>query len=309
MLFFWMFVQSHVMYNVIDEQNLVFNELPRNGSLINYSMLRDLKSTPVIFRSFSIKYVLEGCENYTINGNRFKVENQHYLLANISSGGTVEIDSEKIVKAICIDIAPGIISEVVGSYLEPGSSVSDPGLDRFFTTSDFFESFYPSDQTRLGKTLNTLGAQLSTSPFEKHEFSKEFYYHLSEQLIADHIPIFKQLQSVQSVKAETKKELLRRVLRGKEYLNTCYMLPLSIEQVARECHLSEYHFFRLFKAVMGISPHQYLIQKRIENARSLLLNKTHSVSDVAFLCGFADVFSFSKAFKKHAGIPPSLLLK
>lgn len=297
------------MYNVIDEQNLVFDELPRNGSLINYSMLRDLKSTPVVFRSFSIKYVLEGCENYTINGNRFQVQNQHYLLANTHSAGAVEIDSEKIVKAICIDIAPSILSEVVASYLEPSNSVSNPELDRFFTTSDFFESFYPSDQTLLGKTLSTLGAELSTAPFEKHEFSKEFYYHLSEQLIADHIPIFKQLQSVRSVKAETKKELLRRILRGKEYINSCYMLPLSIEQVAQECHLSEYHFFRLFKAVMGISPHQYLIRKRIENAHTLLSDKSHSVSDVAFLCGFADVFSFSKAFKKHTGLTPSFLLK
>ena len=297
------------MYNVIDEQNLVFDELPRNGSLINYSMLRDLKSTPVVFRSFSIKYVLEGCENYTINGNRFQVQNQHYLLANTHSAGAVEIDSEKIVKAICIDIAPSVLSEVVGSYLEPDNSFSDLSLDRFFTTSDFFESFYPSDQTLLGKTLTGLGTELSTSPFEKHEFSKEFYYHLSEQLIADHIPIFKQLQSVRSVKAETKKELLRRVLRGKEYINTCYMLPLSIEQVAKECHLSEYHFFRLFKAVMGISPHQYLIRKRIENAQILLNNKSYSVSDVAFLCGFADVFSFSKTFKKHTGTSPSFLLK
>ncbi|HLP54322.1 MAG TPA: AraC family transcriptional regulator [Fluviicola sp.] len=297
------------MYNVIDEQNMVFDELPRNGSLINFSMLRDLKSTPVVFRSFSIKYVLEGCENYTINGQRFQVQNDHYLLANTHSDGAVEIDSEKIVKAICIDIAPDILSEVVGSYLEPGSGIADPNLDRFFTTSDFFESFYPSDQTLLGKTLNSLGSELSHSPFEKHQFSKEFYYHLSEQLLTDHIPIFKQLQSVSSVKAQTKKELLRRVLRGKEYINACYMLPLSIEQVARECHLSEYHFFRLFKAVMGISPHQYLIRKRIENAHALLSDKSHSVSDVAFLCGFADVFSFSKAFKKHTGTPPSLLLK
>ncbi|MDH4472315.1 MAG: AraC family transcriptional regulator [Fluviicola sp.] len=297
------------MYNVIDEQNMVFDELPRNGCLINYSMLRDLKSTPIVFRSFSIKYVLEGCENYTINGNRFQVQNQHYLLANTHSAGAVEIDSEKIVKALCIDIAPNILSEVVASYLEPDCSIADQSLDRFFTTSDFFESFYPSHQTLLGKTLTTLGSELSNSPFEKHEFTKEFYYHLSEQLIADHIPIFKQLQSVRSVKMETKKELLRRVLRGKEYINSCYMLPLSIEQVAQECHLSEYHFFRLFKAVIGISPHQYLIRKRIENAHTLLLDKSHSVSDIAFLCGFSDVFSFSKAFKKHTGTSPSLLLK
>ena len=93
-------------------------------------------------------------------------------------------------------------------------------------------------------------------------------------------------------------------------MKSVYFLQIKeIKEIADHCGMSEYHFFRLFKAVIGISPHQYLIRKRIENAHALLSDKSHSVSDVAFLCGFADVFSFSKAFKKHTGTPPSLLLK
>lgn len=302
-----MFAETQIMYQVIDDQHMGLESLPRNGSLINFSMLRELKTVPVIFRSFSIKYVLEGCERYTVNGNPFHITDGHYLLANSHSEGSVEIDSERVVKGICIDVAPTILSEVVASHLQPGTPISDLDLDRFFTTPDFFENCYPSQRTHVGRFLGELGAELGKSPFEKHEFSKEFYFALSEKLLQDHIPVFKQLQAIQTVKPETKKALLRRVMHGKEYIDACFMQPLSMEAVAQESGLSEYHFFRLFKAIFGTTPHQYLIRKRLEYAHHHLRNGLTNVSEAAHLCGFADIFAFSKSFKKYFGIAPSLV--
>lgn len=293
------------MYMVIDEQNMHLEQLPRNGSLINFSMLRDLPTVPVIFRSFSIKYVLEGCEQYTVNGSKYHITDGQYLLANSHSDGAVAIDSEKVVKGICIDVAPEILSEVVATHLQPGDLIPDAALDRFFTTPDFFENFYPADQTHLGTFLQQLGTELCRSPFEKHEFSREFYYALSERIVQDHIPIFRQLQSVKAVRMETRKELLRRAGRGKMFLDHAFPQPVTMADVARECGLSEYHFFRLFKNVFGISPHQYLIRKRLEHAGRLLGTGMNNISEVALLCGFSDIFSFSKSFKKHFGVSPS----
>jgi AraC family transcriptional regulator len=296
-----------VMYQVIDDLHMNLEALPRNGSLINYSMLRDLRTVPVIFRSFSIKYVLEGCESYMVNNNLFHVTDGQYLLANPHSEGSVAIDSEKVVKGICIDIAPRILSEVVASHLQPGSPISDQDLDRFFTTPDFFENCYASKQTHLGKFLGQLGSELDKSPFEKHEFTEEFYFTLSEKLLLDHIPVVGQLQSIRTVKTETRKALLRRVMHGKEYIDTCFAQPLTMELVALESGLSEYHFFRLFKAIFFISPHQYLIRKRLEFAHFQLQNGRANVSEAAHLSGFGDIFAFSKSFKKHFGLAPSQL--
>lgn len=268
-------------------------------------MLRSLESTPLVFRSFSIKYVLEGCENYTINGNRYQVKTGQFLLANKANEGIVEIDSNRMVNAICIDIAPNIIAEVVGSTLRPDTAIADMNLDRFFTTGEFFENRYDHGKTNLGKSLLQLGNTLVPKPLESHEFTHEFYYHLAEQLILDHIPIYKQLQAVGAVKSQTRKELLRKLQTGKEFIETAFGDELSIENVARESGLSEYHFFRLFRATFGISPHQYLIHCRIENAKKLLRHPGISISDIAHMCGFADIFSFSKSFKKHTGSSPT----
>jgi AraC family transcriptional regulator len=72
--------------------------------------------------------------------------------------------------------------------------------------------------------------------------------------------------------------------------------------------LSEFHFIRLFKQSFSISPYQYIIQCRLAHAQTLLANHV-SIANTAFDTGFADVFSFSKAFKKAFGMSPSGFVK
>lgn len=293
------------MYRVIDQTNMQLDQLPRNGSLINFSLLRELKTEPVIFRSFSVKYVVDGCENYTVNGKRFNVRNGEYLLANTSAEGSVEIDSEKIVRGLCIDIAPSILSEVVASHIRPDTAIPDNVLDDFFTGDSFFENFYPSDKTAVGKMLQELGDVLSEAPHEKREFTREFYFTLSERLVADHIPLIRSLREIPAVRTETRKDLLRKVLKGKYYIDEMFTQPLVMETVARECGLSEYHFFRLFRFAFQDTPHQYLIRRRLEYALQLFSAGSASITDAALICGFPDVQSFSKSFRKHYGVSPS----
>jgi AraC-like DNA-binding protein len=80
----------------------------------------------------------------------------------------------------------------------------------------------------------------------------------------------------------------------------------DVAEIASYCTMSEFHFSRCFKEMYQISPHQYIIEKKMQLARNLLLQHKHTVSAIAQLCGFPDVFTFSKAFKKYHGVPPSL---
>ena len=134
---------------------------------------------------------------------------------------------------------------------------------------------------------------------------KHFFYQLSETIIADQVPIFKQLQAIPSIKSATKKDLFKRISLGKEYIENYFFLPLTIEKIAKESCMSEYHFFRLFKIVFGISPNQYIIQKRLEHGQKILKQDRYLVSTAAVESGFSDIFTFSKAFKKHFGYSPS----
>lgn len=287
-----------------DEKSIV---LPKNSNLINYSVLNEFYS-PSPYRSFSIKYVVDGTELYSVNGNKYLVKNQQYLLANKFSEGFVEVDSEKSVTGICIDVAPDILSEVVASYLKPDTNISDIELDSFFNTNSFLENKYNANQTHLGQFMIGLESVFQNNQNLDLNLTKEFYYTLSEKIVMDHIPIFKQFQKISTVKTITKKELLRKVINGKNYIDSFYTNCLEIELIAKEVGLSEYHFFRLFKLVFGISPHQYIIQKRLQFAKQMIENEKPCLSNLAILAGFADIQSFSKSFKKQFGYSPSKTL-
>lgn len=263
---------------------------------------------PVAATGFSIKYVLNGTEVYTLNNEQFCVGAGSYLLSNTYKEGHVEIESSKNVKGICVTIAPEILKEAVASYRRPDTFFPDAELGVFFTTPQFLDAQYDAGKTKLGITLNQLAAVASGNEINASSFTMEFFYTLSEKIIQDHLPVFKQLQSVPSIKASTKKELYKNLHRGREFIDAAFTSPLNIEMVAQQACMSEYHFFRLFKKLMGITPHQYIIHKRLELGH-LLLTEQLPVSDAAVQCGFTDIFSFSRAFKNHFGFPPSALHK
>lgn len=292
------------MYNVFNVHSSSDWQLPTKTCLINFSVLKELYCVAP-FRSFSVKYVSRGNEKYTVNGNNYQIKTGEYLLANHFAEGTVEIDKE--VKGICIDVAPDMLSEVTGSFRRPDTPYADVSLDTFFNTPDFFENKYSTADTHVGKFLQALDTDTSKTTEGRHVFSKEFYFTLAEKIVQDHIPVYKQLQLVKSVKPTTRKELLRRINKGKKYLDEHFRLPLQVELVAMECGMSEYHFYRLFRSVYGLSPHQALVQNRLQFASELIKYQRASVTEAALLSGFSDVFAFSKSFKKHFGYPPSCM--
>jgi AraC family transcriptional regulator len=79
----------------------------------------------------------------------------------------------------------------------------------------------------------------------------------------------------------------------------------TLEQIAAVARLSPYHFARLFKAATGLPPHQYVIMRRVERARQLLLAGTDlSLAEVAACAGFSDQSQFSNHFKRLVGVTP-----
>ena len=79
---------------------------------------------------------------------------------------------------------------------------------------------------------------------------------------------------------------------------------LSLDTIAREAGLSSYHFARLFAEAFGVPPHQYVIQTRIERAKTLITQSCLSLGEVAQHVGFSDQSHFTRHFKRLVGITP-----
>ncbi len=81
--------------------------------------------------------------------------------------------------------------------------------------------------------------------------------------------------------------------------------PISNRDLAAACALSENHFIRQFRQIVGATPASYVQNKRIERAMHLLLQTTDSIDSIAARSGFSDRFYFSRAFRRVAGCPPA----
>ena len=74
--------------------------------------------------------------------------------------------------------------------------------------------------------------------------------------------------------------------------------------MAAAVNLSPTYFHTLFKTATGISPHDYLIRRRIEAAKELLRDSSVPLSRIAENCGFTNQQHFAKIFKKQTGLTP-----
>lgn len=99
-------------------------------------------------------------------------------------------------------------------------------------------------------------------------------------------------------------ESYHQLVRARAFIDEYYDLPLDLEQIAHQADFSRYHFVRLFRTAFDQTPHQYLIRRRIEQAKSLLAAGEHNVTEVCFAVGFQSVGSFSALFHRCVGYPP-----
>jgi AraC-like DNA-binding protein len=81
--------------------------------------------------------------------------------------------------------------------------------------------------------------------------------------------------------------------------------PLRNADLAAICHCSEDHFVRLFRRGLGVTPAQYIIDRRITAAAEWLAQTERTLDDIAADSGFVDRFHLSRCFKRKIGLPPA----
>lgn len=95
-----------------------------------------------------------------------------------------------------------------------------------------------------------------------------------------------------------------RMITAKEYIDLHFEQKDCLDRSADESKISRRRFNELFKKQFGTTPNKYLTTKRIENAIILLTEHKISISEISDMCGFGDVYYFSKVFKAETGYTP-----
>jgi AraC family transcriptional regulator len=94
-----------------------------------------------------------------------------------------------------------------------------------------------------------------------------------------------------------------------DYIHEHFEENISLQTISQVVGMSQYHFIRCFKQAIGISPYQYLIQRRIERAKQLLRKSQLPLTEIASSCGFANQSHFTTCFKQQTGATPRYFRK
>jgi AraC-like DNA-binding protein len=98
-------------------------------------------------------------------------------------------------------------------------------------------------------------------------------------------------------------DLTDKIIRAKRYIDANYPANIGLDEMAREAHLSKFHFIRTFTKYYGRTPHIYLRDIRLSHAKKLL-QKGIPIRNVCQAVGFDSVPSFTRLFKSMTGWTP-----
>lgn len=288
------------MKKVITWSTAPFNERRMDANCLFYAenLIRYFNYTT----PFTLKLCLAGEMRYQIGHQHNTVQPGGFFILNKGTELQCRPAMEGT-KALHVFFTDELMTDVVRLYRSKENTLLD---DPVVTPGPvhFFQHIYRSPQP-LSQQLRAIVPFISTVRHSEDNVLPDIFYHLAETMMTLQSDVSKQMNKMKARNPATREELYRRVLKGREFMNSSWNMRLTLEEIARHSCLSPYHFHRSFTAAFGISPMKWLRQVKVDRAKSMLSAGAMSVTQVALQCGFNDVFSFSKTFKRELGVNPS----
>lgn len=283
---------------------MVIREIPKNPD-IGRNYLLHLKTNKLVFSEhitpLTVKFSLFGTVNYKTPNGTYGV-NINYLILNEGQTCSGYVDFPKAVELISIFFEKNFAAEVLGGLAAPEDKLIFNPPVKNSQPIQFFEKLYPIDNFVMPVIMKMKIA--SNVGFEDPVWWEEQFYELLEKMLLVHRRIYKMVEKLPPVKLSTKTDLYKKICKAKEFIDSNFTEPLTLEKISGEACLSRYHFLRLFKQVFGETPYQYISGIRIRKAVSLLSSGDMPVTRICNEVGFDSLSSFSWLFKQKLGLSP-----
>jgi AraC family transcriptional regulator len=134
---------------------------------------------------------------------------------------------------------------------------------------------------------------------------EEILYELLVHLLRQNKTVDNLQHQLTSIKAATRAEIFRRLLIATDYIYSFYHREISLDELAGVSCLSKFHFLRLFKLAFNKTPHQFITEVKISQAKQLLKKSSLEINMISKYLGFQNASSFSRVFYQHTGRYPS----
>jgi AraC-like DNA-binding protein len=169
------------------------------------------------------------------------------------------------------------------------------------TPIHFFEKNYAHDRI-LSPALLKLRKNLRN---RQPASLLEDFHGIVERLLRVHQATWKETERLNNLRLATREELFRRVCRARDYAHAMFAHPITLAELSRVACLSPNHLLRTFREVFGQTPHQFLTERRLSEAKRLLARSDLPVTEACLAVGFESLGSFSTLFRRRFQVSPS----
>ena len=237
----------------------------------------------------SLKIVLDGEERYTVDGRTVTVRPGQFLY--LDAGATCIGTNRTTTIGMCLILPPD-------RSLSRRSDIAghDPVLGRALVLS--------TGASAMGRRLKDYAERIARDPTLGGQLADELTaaveLAIAEPLAESRIAI----ESLKAAKADTRRELHRRLERARGFLHDNDGRSVSLTEMADIAGLSQFHLARYFKLAFGRSPIAYHRGLRLTRAADFLAAGAGSLAEAAEMTGYSDSVALSHAFRKHFGRAP-----
>jgi AraC-like DNA-binding protein len=250
----------------------------------------------------SIKTVVHGSAVWRTDAGRFELDAGRFLILNDGQPYSFTVESKTPVETFCIFFRHGFVEGAHDAASRPPERMLDDPLRQPQASLGFFERLHEHNP-RLNARLEAIRLAVPGSAAAP-EWLEDQLMALALDLVALRGDVRREAARLPVVRAATRAELHRRLLRGRQFLDESCAEPVCLADAARAACLSAFHFHRLFRQAFGETPHTYLTRRRLERAARLLDQTDWPVRAICSDVGFQSLGAFSSLFRRRFGLSP-----
>lgn len=250
---------------------------------------------PAYSSPLSLKLVLEGVEEYQLDGQIHRLQAGQYMVVNAGRPISVDFSATTPAVGVCIQPPPDLVEDVWSVY--SGSTDLEPTACNVGQV--FLERPSRAASDAFGRYFSRLSHYLVSDPGRDPCFDLQLVYlEVAEQLVQSQLQLLQKLSILPGKRSSTQRELLQRLLTARDFIEDNYDRQFSIDELSQVACLSKYYLIRSFKQLFGSSPYQYLLDLRLQKARALQQTGHYSYPQIADLVGYSDGRNLRKALQR-----------
>lgn len=274
--------------SVLGVNNAVLNARARVHRVDNYA------------GPLSIKTVISGQVGWHVGGRELIVDSSSFLVLAEGERYSMNINAARPMESCCVFFAPGFVESAARDWTAPLDTALDEP-DAPAPKLPYLSALHSDAGRTMIHRVRSLAPRcrgsLAPSGFE------EDFLILASELLQLYHQIRAEAARVPAARESTRQELYRRLLIGRDYMHSHAQSPVSLTDVAKTACLSPFHFHRGFSNAFRQTPHAYLTDLRLDQARRLIESGS-PVLDACLEVGFSSPSSFSRLFRSRFGQPP-----